>query len=377
MKRELSDLSERAEAVLKGALAEVPFLRLDTAMGWRVAEPAPGKPDLDLRIRVASTEAQLSFLVEVKQSGEPRYARDAINQLLRYRQARPNAYLVFAAPYISPDTVALCAAEGVGTIDFAGNCFLSFGEIFIRREGRPNPFAKRRGLRSLYAPKSERILRVLLQDPRVAWKTVALATQARVSLGQVAKVKQHLADRELTKVGEQGFALSDPRALLRDWTQFYRIGRNTERGYYSPLPIAEVERALAKRCAADGVAYALTAFSGAARYAPFVRYQQATIYVGADPAPSVAKVGLKSVASGANVRILEPYDDGVFYDSREIDGVRVASALQVFLDLQSARGRGEEAAAFLLREVIEKSWETPAKTTRPTRSKRRAPSSSS
>ncbi|TAM55776.1 MAG: hypothetical protein EPN53_02535 [Acidobacteria bacterium] len=377
VKLKVPDLTERAEAALRGALAEVPFLRPDAEKGLRVAELTTGRPDLELRITPVSNRAPLFVLVEVKRSGEPRYARDAINQLLRYREARPGAYLVFAAPYISPETTALCATEGVGTIDFAGNCFLSFGEVFIRREGRPNPFAKRRGLRSLYAPKSERVLRVLLADPRAAWKTIRLAIEAGVSIGQVAKVKQLLADRELIAIGKNGFTLSNPQALLQDWSRSYRLERSTERGYYSSLPVAEAERAVAKRCAADDVTYALTSFSGAARYAPFVRYQQATIYVGTDPESVAGKIGLKKVDSGANVRILEPYDEGVFYRSQLIDGIAVASAIQVFLDLQSARARGEEASGFLLREVIEKTWEKPARTTRPKPSKRRGQSSSS
>jgi hypothetical protein len=70
------------------------------------------------------------------------------------------------APYISPVSAEICRKEGVGYLDLAGNCRLSFENVFIRREGIHNPFAVKRDLRSLYAAKSARVLRVLLMRNR-------------------------------------------------------------------------------------------------------------------------------------------------------------------------------------------------------------------
>lgn len=60
--------------------------------------------------------------------------------------------------------------------------------------------------------------------------------------------------------------------------------------------------------------------------------------------------------TAANVTLLTPYDDGVFYEATEGDGVRMVSPVQVYLDLIGYRGRGEEAASFLLEQVIERTW---------------------
>jgi len=127
------------------------------------------------------------------------------------------------APYISPQAAEICAKEGIGYLDLAGNCRLSFGQVFIRREGIRNPFARKRDLRSLYAPKSTRILRVLLMR-KSAWKTQALADEAGVSLGQVANVKKLLRDREWVADGEEGFKLTNPRSLLADWAENCTVG---------------------------------------------------------------------------------------------------------------------------------------------------------
>jgi hypothetical protein len=87
-----------------------------------------------------------------------------------------------------------------------------------------------------------------------------------------------------------------------------------------------------------------------------VRYQRVMAYISGDPTPVVTALGLKEVPSGANVTILSPYDDGVFYGAAEVGGLQVVAPVQVYLDLIGYRGRGEEAAAFVLEQVIEHTW---------------------
>ncbi len=64
-----------------------------------------------------------------------------VNQLRLYLPTLPDAYGVFMAPYVSPKTAEICTKEGVGYIDLAGNCRLSFDGVFIERQGIPNPFS--------------------------------------------------------------------------------------------------------------------------------------------------------------------------------------------------------------------------------------------
>jgi len=72
---------------------------------------------------------------------------------------------------------------------------------------------------------------------------------------------------------------------------------------------------------------------------------------------SIAKIlSLKEVASSANVALFTPYDEGVLYGARQIDGICIASPVQVYLDLLGVKGRGEEAAKAILDEVIRRSW---------------------
>jgi hypothetical protein len=280
-------------------------------------------------------------------------AREAVNQLLRYRNNYPNAYFIFMAPYISPQAAEICTKDGVGYLDFAGNCYLSFGQVYIEQTGKPNPFRTRRDLVSLYSPKSSRVLRVLLSNPGRIWKIQDLADEARVSLGQVANVKKLLLDRESIA---DGFSLREPWKLLEEWANVYTYRKNEVSNFYSLKSIPEIESDLAKTCGEKGIEFALTGFSGAARFAPAVRYNRVMAYVSTISEDLVSFLDLKEVPSGANVMLLGPYDEGVFYGTQVMDDIRIVSPVQIYLDLKSYKGRGEEAAEVLLREIVKPKW---------------------
>ncbi len=344
---------EEVESAVRACLSEVPFVRIEETS----REDISSKGRDDIAINVRSAKGSRRLIVEAKTSGELRLAREAINAVRRrYPKAQRNAYAVFVAPYISPRTAQLCTQEGVGYIDLSGNCRLSFDGIYIEREGRPNKFAQKRELRKLYSPKASRVLRVLLNAPRKAWAISALAREAEVSLGLAWKAKELLADREWLSRESAGVLLKQPEELLTDWAGNYSYRQNGVRDYFSMQKPAQLERALAEVCGKRKVRYALTAFSAAERMAPMVRYQRVFAYV-ADGVEELAKeLELKEVPSGANVTVLEPYDDGVFYGARAFDDVQAVSPIQAYLDLFSNKGRGEEAAEALLREVIRPQW---------------------
>lgn len=340
----------QVERALRACLVDAQVAALEVR-----AEPQVGRyrPDLMVKLTVGGQEVVL--LIEAKRSGEPRLAREAINQLARYREVLPQAYGVVAAPYISPSTAELCQSEGVGYLDLAGNCRLAFNSIYIRSEGRANPFARKRDLRSLYSPKAGRILRVLLTQPGKSWRLQQLATEAQVSLGQVSNVKQLLLDREWARVEPEGLVLAEPEALLIEWAEHYPYERHTERTFYSLAEIPEIEAELATTCSREGRRYALTGFSGASRWAPFVKYARVTAFVASDVDDLARSLGWRVVSSGANVSLLTPFDEGVFYGTDTVDSVSVVSPVQAYLDLKNNPGRGAEAADSLL-EVLRTKW---------------------
>ena len=202
-------------------------------------------------------------------------------------------------------------------LDFAGNCRLLFDHVYIRRQGYRNTLIRRRDLRSLYSPKAERILRVLVSAGRRSWKTQELAEEARVSLGQVANVKRLLAEREWIEIDKNGLAIRSFESaivpLLNEWSSNYRFERNGGLDFYGMKSVPEIEASLAEAGKRLDLTIGFTGFSGAARFAPAVRYQKVTAYILGEPSTLAAASGLKPVSSGANVTLLAPYDEGLLY----------------------------------------------------------------
>ncbi len=359
MKISERELAKRVEEALFSCLERVPFLKIkdiEQERGQKAAKP-------DLLIILEGPEGSRTFMAEVKKTGQPRVAREAVNQLLSLSQAFPQALPVFIAPYISPTAAEICEKAGVGYIDLSGNCRLCFQEVYIEKTGNPNIFSEKRDLRSLYSPKAENVLRVLLLAPGKAWKIQELAEEAGVSVGLVAKVKSLLVNREWLSEAN-GLAIAEPEKLLSEWAKNYNFRKNLVRDYYSLKSIPEIEVELAKLCQKEKLTYALTSFSGAARLAPAVRYQRVFAYMEETEKDIAGLLNLKEVSSGANVSLLTPYDEGVFYGSQVIDDVRIASTIQIYLDLKTYRGRGEEAADILLEQVIRKKWQREKITTK-------------
>ncbi|MDD3927091.1 MAG: type IV toxin-antitoxin system AbiEi family antitoxin [bacterium] len=351
-----TELIRKTEQALCRCLSDVSFVKIEELQ----IEPAVinGQPDMLARLKLPSGETNL--VVVVKSNGQPRIARGAVDQIIHVARDVPNAYGVFIAPYISPKSAEICTQQNIGYLDFAGNCRLSFWPVYIKSQGENNPFAQKRGLRSLYSPSSVKtatILRLLLENPKRVWKIRELADTAGVSLGQASNVKRWLEDREWLQPETEGFLLTDPSSLLSDWADNYDSKCNMVRDFYSMKSIPEIESDLAEFCGEESIRYALTGIAGGARYAPAVRYQRTTAYIADYEIDKVATaLGLKEVPTGANARLMSPCDENVFYGSQLIKDAWIASPTQVYLDLRNTPGRGEEAAEALLRKEIEPKW---------------------
>ncbi len=346
----LEQIEREAADALRACLEEVPFARLADVQ----EQPGSGGSVLVARVGLPDTEQIL--VVAAKRNGQPRIVRDAVNALRRYVPQYPNAYGVFVAPYVSERSAAICEAEGVGYLDLAGNCRLCFGRVYIRKAGHENPFGVKRELRTLFSPKAGRVLRVLLTAPRRAWKVQELAQVAGVSVGQVSNVKKLLENREWIRPGAGGLRLTEPESLLAEWAANQRYRQDKSHSCYSIRSGIEFEQQLAESCNRRGMQYALTGFSAAARWAPMVRTPRMAAYVDGDVREIMTELQLKEVGSGPNLRLIEPGDNGVFHAAQAVDGIVLASPVQVYLDLKQAGGRGDEAAEAVLNEVIRPLW---------------------
>jgi hypothetical protein len=346
------EIIDNVRQAFKEILLDIPFLVIE-GTGQEILLKGSRAGVL---FEIRANNRLCKIVIEAKSVGEPRQARYAILQLREYLATLEKAYGVIAAPYISDTTANLCKENGVGYIDLAGNCFLSFDRVFIERRNYPNPNAEKRQLRSFFSPRASRILRVMLTSPGRRWKLEELGNEAQVSLGLAFKVKERLLDFEYAREEAKRILLNRPSALIDKWADNYSFRRNKLYDYFSLEQPGKTEQRLAEYCRDQNIPYALTLFSGAAKVAPFARYTRGFAYVSSGIRELAESIGLKEVTSGPNFTILEPYDEGVFYAGRTVEGINIACDVQLYLDLVGYKGRGDESARFLLEQRMGPRW---------------------
>ena len=344
----VKDTERRAAEALQDLLREIPaleFQRLHIGSNGRDTGV-----DLLLSVKVAG-ESHL-LVGEVKLSGQPRYVRDAIYPLRNYiaHLGKP-ATPVIIAPYLSPSSRTLCREHGVSFLDFEGNAHLTFNTVYIDRSVAERPSVERRELKSIFTPKSARVLRVLFRDPRLTWRVTELAEAASVSLGHVSNVRTALRDREWAEIVPEGLRLKSPGALLDAWKAVYEPPVSQSLRFYTTLHGAEFDRHARAAFAAlpQESNAALASYSAAHWIAPYARTGTQFFYADAHAVETLEReLKLSSTAKGENIIVSVPKDEGVFLDVFEpAPGMRVTSPLQTYLDLAKSGERGEEAAEHL------------------------------
>jgi hypothetical protein len=297
------------------------------------------------------------FIVEVKKNVTPKTLRVLCTEMRKVvMENSENMYPVIAASYLSETSVEVCKEYNVGCLDIQGNCFFAFGSLYVEVKGTPNANPSKRSLRALFSPKSSRVTRVLLSTTDKWWQIQEIAEEADISIGLVSDVKNRLLEEELILEQGKRVSVKFPEKLIKLWLESYTYKQNKLTEYYSLENGPAVEKHIAAVCNERGMRYALALFSGANKVAPFVHMEKTFAFIGQDIETIANQLDLKKVTSGANVILLRPFDQGIFYQSREVNGLQVVSNLQLYLDLKTYKGRGEEAADMILKKKMESKW---------------------
>lgn len=210
----------------------------------------------------------------------------------------------------------------------------------------------------MFAGLASNVVRVLLVGYPAEWALRNLAKEAVVSLGWASKVSNALIRERLAtrKSRKAGLRIMAPADLLRRWANYHNFIANTRfREYYTQVD--DISKFLDSFKNKKGPDYALTCLAGALKVAPYVRPTNVHIYVRSeeDAKKWASLLGLTPIEENGNVKFAIAEDSGVFYGSREVDGIRVVSGAQLYADLLNYPARGEEAAQAVLK-AIEKEW---------------------
>ena len=212
-----------------------------------------------------------------------------------------------------------------------------------------------RPLRSLFAPRATRVVRVLLAEPGRAWRLEELAKAAAVSLGHSHNVVKRLEDLRWVERDEaQRIHLGKPADLLEAWCESYSYRTNEMASYFVSERVSRRLMAdLAKAATADNRRYAFTLSAGLSLVAPQTRLGGVHCYLEGDPAPIAAALGLHPAGEAdGSLHLLAPYDPGVFHGSLDKAGLKVVCLPQLYADLARYERRGAEQAEHLRREAM-------------------------
>ncbi len=213
----------------------------------------------------------------------------------------------------------------------------------------------------LISEKLNTIIRVLLAN-----KFSNKSDLTVIELARMAKLTSGMAKRLLVRLEKSGYLmikrgikLIDPVRLMKAWGYTYSFREieylefiSAERPQFIALKIANWARK-------EKIPYAFTLFSATEHISPYVAPSTTHVYILKSDLQTWQKFfrteKILPAEKEGNVVCLLVNDD-YFKNIEEIRGVNIVSTAQLYADLMSFGGRGEEAAHELL-EIINKRLE--------------------
>lgn len=321
------------------------LLRESLPARWQIeAEQGPSRPDGSFGNQLVISNAQgmrsMAALVEVRQTFTPLDARTLMGGPLnqRLRAMAGNTPIVVVAPYLSPRTRQLLAAEDVSYVDLAGNIRLDVQSIYIdieKASRNPNPSSTPApGLRGAT---SGRLARVLV-DARPPYTLTAVANAAGVDRGYASRILDSLTDEALIDREPRGKVTdADWQALLRARAQHLDLlGPRAAQGFVSPRGAREALAALSQNPPTE--LWAVTGSFAAAEVAPVAAPALLVVHT-MNPNAIAAELRLLPADEGANVVLIRASNYGPFDRTRQLGGIVWAGLSQVTLDCLSGNGR--------------------------------------
>lgn len=314
--------------------------------------------EADAYIEVALPEEVVGhhFVIEAKSRSTPQAVEQAMHQATKY--AKTGELPMIFVPYLSPNRLEELERAGISGIDMCGNGIVVVpGHVLVLRSGQPNRYRDSRPLNNPYRGHSALVARMLLARPN--WKTVSELTAAihdaggKLSLPQTSKAIHALEEERVISRSGASISLRDPLLLLdnlgRAWSKPSIRSRQTLRlseGF-------DVAQALSSNAALN---WAVAGDSSVTRYATFSQGGPLRIAVSdMRLAMSLLDGRPERVPSFATHELLETTEAGYFFaNDVSPDGMRWASLLQSWLELQAGDGRQQDAARDLRSQLLKK-----------------------
>lgn len=326
-------------------------------------EPPQG---CDAHITLWVTGEPITLLVHTKKT---LYPRDVRQVLWRFQERGRNppgeseshkVVPVVVAEAISPGAKALLREERVGYYDGGGSLFVAAGGVYLY-VGMPPPKSYLKAVRFLFSGRRSQVLHTLLMQHQDWFQVTGLAGIAGVSPATVSKVMMELARFDWLEQRGRGPRkerhLRNPAALLDEWVkQLAMIPPPTMRHYYVPSTgVDALMHEMDQAFTTGGIEYAITHEAAGQRHAPYLSHiSQVRCRMPTGPATdrAIRELGAHTVNEGFNLATIEAKSPGDLLFRERVNGVWLASPIQVYLDLVQSEGRAREMAGHLRRERL-------------------------
>jgi hypothetical protein len=327
------------------------------------------QPDAVVEFTVSHPHPKsITAVIELKSRLQPMALEGVIHQVLGFRNQLHRSgpyrdlYPMVAAPYISESVQARCKELRVGYIDLNGTLSLIYNDVYIDVVRPATAFKNPQGIKNIFSGRSRRILRVLLVHPYHPYRLEKLASETRLSVGQVSQVVRRLQDDGTVTRNSEGCLLTQPRRLLRVFAEAlkedYLQNRTVFSGFSEKDP-GSLANSVSELCRRRDVRHAFTLGSGLESNERNVREQLTAAYVSVSPERLRDDLKLEEVGKGANVFLMTPPEadntdaGGVFYQPRTLmNGLTGVNPVQLYLDFTLHGNRGKEQANFLVEHAL-------------------------
>lgn len=324
---------------------------LGSSVDFRYEEPIVRdsrtfRPDLVVKV------GGFNFILEFKSIHQVGAVASAIKQLQRYETIVENAIPLVVVPFMDEAGMKHCKEAGVSWLDLSGNADVKAPGLRLYVRGEKNKYKRPGRKENPFSPKSSRIARRLLYRPEERLTQRELTESTGLSEGLVSRVVRELEKQFLVSRDENNCLQAyEPPLLLDAWAQGYDFSKHELiRGHVAARSGEEVQHKLNVAFSNSSVGYAATGLGAAWLYSHFAGFRISSFYLREWPEDQVLdSIGFREVEQGANVWLLLPKDEDIFFDVKPVEGIPCVHPIQVWLDLKAHPERSEEAAEELHR----------------------------
>lgn len=294
-------------------------------------------------IRVEAQNQKIHFPVQLDL-----YPSRKVLEKTPENEARP----FLLAVHIPEDLAQDYRRHGINHADLNGRLYIKSPYVLLDREPRRKEFRGPVTEADWFSLKSSRLLRTLLSHPDRDWSQAELIESTRISGGLASRIVNAMHNEgflsKLSTVRSRNparYTVKESDRLLALWQQKDVWKKRVHIQEYSVLrgDLEEVARTVQDGLGEENLAFTQW-FAANLRY-PYTTPPVVSAYVRKERLPEI-KFGRK-VAVGGNLWLLYPEDEGVFFETRKVNGYRLVTDIQIYLDLLQVGQRGPEQAEAL------------------------------